>query len=146
MAETNCGFGDGDTLRAIGPCIAVRIGFDREYVSGATPHPNIPPSMWTALIDTGATGSCIDDAVARALRLPIADREEWSGIGGPTPVNIYLAQMEFPSLGGFLYGRFAGVHLSASNQPHRALVGRDFLRNFRMAYDGRSGDVILSDS
>jgi hypothetical protein len=98
------------------------------------------------LIDTGATSSCIDDVVARALRLPIADREEWSGIGGSTPVNIYLAQMDFPALGGILYGRFAGVHLSASNQPHRALVGRDFLRNLRMTYDGRSGEVILSDS
>lgn len=44
-----------------------------------------------------------------------------------------------------LYGRFLGVHLLAGRQPHQALLGRTFLQEFTMTYEGRTGVVTLSD-
>ena len=41
-------------------------------------------------------------------------------------------------------GRFAGVHLRAGGQPHFALIGRTFLEDFTMRYEGKTGMVTLS--
>ena len=57
----------------------------------------------------------------------------------------YAAQIHFPELGSTLNGSFSGVLLADSGQPHIALLGRDLLRHFSMAYDGRTGRVTLSD-
>lgn len=42
-------------------------------------------------------------------------------------------------------GAFAGVDLKAGGQIHSALIGRTFLRHFKMIYDGRTGTVSLSN-
>jgi hypothetical protein len=38
---------------------------------------------------------------------------------------------------------FAGVGLKAGGQPHHALIGRSFLQNFRLEYEGQTGSVKL---
>lgn len=145
MAEADCGFANGDSLQLIGPTLYVEIGFDRNYVPRSGGRPRILDVQWPALVDTGASNSSIDADLAAELRLPIADQEEWSGIGGATTVNMYLAQIHIPALGSTIYGRFAGVHLYHGGQPHRALIGREFLRRCTLTYDGKTGQVILSD-
>jgi predicted aspartyl protease len=97
-----------------------------------------------ALVDTGATESCIDSQLALNLNLPIVDRRKISGTYGPHEVNIHLAQVHVPSLNFTVYGAFAGVHLAAGGQPHKALIGRTFLRHYTMIYEGRTGNVTLS--
>jgi ABC-type uncharacterized transport system permease subunit len=98
----------------------------------------------SALVDTGASESCIDSLLAATLKLPIVDRRPVSGVHGSKEVNVYLAQIHVPSLNFTIYGAFAGVELKAGGQIHNALVGRTFLRNFKMIYDGKSGDVTIS--
>lgn len=58
-------------------------------------------------------------------------------------VNLYLAQIYVPDLGYTIYGKFTGVHLAAGGQEHSAVLGRSFLRRFKMTYDGQNGTVIL---
>ena len=58
-------------------------------------------------------------------------------------VNYHLAQIYVPSLNHTIYGSFAGVHLVAGGQPHTVLIGRNLLRDFRMKYDGLTGEVEL---
>ena len=48
------------------------------------------------------------------------------------------------SLVGLLDGRLAGAHLEAGSQPYHALMGRDFLKDYRMVYDEETGRVTLS--
>ena len=36
------------------------------------------------------------------------------------------------------------MHLEAGGQPYHALMGRDFLKDYRMVYDGETGQVTLS--
>ena len=145
MPTINCGFSDPYQLVHHGPVIAVTIGFDPDFQPGAGVHPNLPPNRYPALVDTGATRSCIDSALAAALHLPIMDRDEIGGVGGLTEVNLYLAQIYIPELQFTIYGGFAGAHLRAGGQPYYALLGRTFLRHFSMHYDGRTGAVTISD-
>lgn len=145
MSTTDCGFDTGESLQLIGPTLYVEIGFDPAYVPGERNRPSIMDMQWPALVDTGASNSSIDTELATTMMLPIADQEEWSGISGQVTVNIYLAQIHIPALGSTLYGRFAGVQLFNGGQPHRALIGREFLRRYTMNYDGVTGKVTLGD-
>ena len=150
MATTKCGFDDGpgllgrDALVVYGPTLFVRIGFDPTYDPAKGAIPNIPTDQHNALVDTGATQSCIDISLATLLKLPIYDRKTLSGALGAGPVNMYLGQIHIPTLNHIIYGGFAGVALVSGGQPHRALIGRDFLKSFTMTYEGTTGTVTLS--
>ena len=141
MPSVECGFpGNRDLLCVAGPQLGVRIGFDASYQAGHG-RPTLPETNHQALVDTGADESCIDAELAVALDLPIVDRGPIAGVGGVETVNYHLAQILIPALNWVIIGRFSGVHLTAGGQPHRALIGRIFLRDARMVYDGRSGGV-----
>lgn len=147
MPETNCGFDSvpggatgAQLLISMGPTILVDIGFDKNP-TGFPPKPGIQGVR--ALVDTGATESCIDDLLATQLNLPAFDKRPVGGSGGQHMVNMYLAQIYIPSLNVSIIGAFAGLHLEAGGQIHRALIGRTFLQNLIMTYDGKSGKVVL---
>lgn len=128
-----------------GPTLYVDIGFDPLYKPdppGKIPTPGMTGLQ--ALVDTGATTSCIDSGLAMQLNLPIFDRQKISGVGGVHEVNMHLAQIHVPSLNFTIYGSFAAVDLIAGGQPHHALIGRSFLRAFVMVYEGTTGTVTLT--
>jgi predicted aspartyl protease len=152
MAEIKCGFDDapggapGKILLALyGPTLFVDIGFDPNFnpaiVNGPPPVPGMKGIQ--ALVDTGATESCIDALLASQLNLPIVDRRPIAGVGGQHTVNMHMAQLFVPILNHRIYGMFAGVDLAAGGQIHRALIGRTFLQNVTMVYEGRTGTVII---
>jgi gag-polyprotein putative aspartyl protease len=152
--RAKCGFDDlpakpgsgADFLSTYGPTLLVNIGFDPQFDSAdLTRVPQLAEVGLHALVDSGATESCIDDDLAKKLALPIVDRRTVSGVGGVHEVNMYLAQIHVPSLRFTLYGAFAGVNLVAGGQSHFALIGRTFLRHFTMTYEGRTGTVTLSN-
>ena len=95
-------------------------------------------------MDTGASESHDDSTLANELQLPIFDRVSISGVHGKQELNLHLAQIYVPSLQFTTYGSFAGVHLISGGQRHYALIGRSFLRNFNMVYNGKTGSVTLS--
>lgn len=78
------------------------------------------------------------------LNLPIVDRQLCSGMGGSEYLNMHLAQIYVPKLNFTIYGMFAGVHLTAGNQVHQALMGRTFLRYCTLQYNGTSGAVTIA--
>lgn len=151
MPSTNCGYSDipggatgGALLTYYGPTLSVDIGFDPAY------NANVPWAVPTggitgirALVDTGAGESCIDSTLASQLNLPIVDRRPVAGAHGSQDVNMHLAQVHVPSLNFTIYGAFAGVHLQAGGQPHQALIGRTFLKHYKMIYNGSTGLVTL---
>ncbi|MEI9964983.1 MAG: aspartyl protease family protein [Caulobacteraceae bacterium] len=98
-----------------------------------------------ALVDTGASISCIDAGLAMDLQLPIIDQTSVAGVGGLHQFNMHLAQIRAPALKFTFFGEFAGVDLAAGGQGHTVLIGRDFLSHFHMTYDGPSGAVVLTD-
>ena len=150
MPAVDCGFADRpgqpgrDLLVLLGPSLPVEIGFDPSYRPGTGGRPSLPPDRRPALVDTGALDSCIDSDLAITLNLPIVDRQAVAGVHGSGDVNMHLAQIYVPALGWTVFGQFAGVHLIAGGQRHYALIGRTFLRNFTMVYEGKTGSVTLS--
>lgn len=150
MPNTKCGFNDipggasgAVLLSAYGPTLIVDIGFDPAFKVGVA-APVAGVTGIRALVDTGASESCIDSLLASQLNLPIVDRRSISGVHGPIEVNMHLAQVRVPSLNFTIYGAFAGVHLDAGGQIHKALIGRTFLQHYTMVYEGRTGNVTLS--
>ena len=149
MPFADCGFEAEDGLSGShrlvlhGPTIEVRIGFDPEFLPAPGRRPDLPPRLFPALIDTGATRSSIDSGLAADLDLPVVDRTIISGAHGAGAVDVHLAQIQVPALGVDIYGSFAAAHLSAGGQEHRAIIGRTFLRHYTLTYDGRTGVVRL---
>jgi hypothetical protein len=152
MLETKCGFDDHpdglfkgcNALVVHGPTLSVQIGFDPNYNAQNPGKPNLQGVGYRALVDTGAGESCIDGGLAMQLNLPIINRQKISGVGGVHEVNVHLAQIYVPTLDFTIHGRFCAADLIAGGQPHSALIGRTFLRAFRMTYEGDTGSVIIS--
>ena len=151
LARQKATFNHGLLVR-IGPTTLVEIGFisdlfheDQAVVQQAlvTAHQQPPATLVAALIDTGASDSCIDENLAQQLQLPLIDRQDGSGIGGQDEFNVYLGHIRIAALQFIQYGRFMGVRLAAGNQPHQAIIGRSVLKDMILVYDGRDGSVRL---
>lgn len=148
----HCGFVDdpengvsgAQLLVSYGPTLHVDIGFDAAYTPASKEPPRAGIQGVHALVDTGATESCIDGALAIQLNLPLVDRRHVAGAHGSFEVNVYLAQIHVPALDKTMYGAFTGVHLRAGGQLHQALMGRTFLQHFTMLYEGHSGQVRIT--
>ena len=138
------GLSGRDALVRYGPTILVEIGFDAYFEDSDLERPNIPDDLFPALVDTGASENCIDADLARTLGLPVGGQRDIAGITGVSSFDYYLAQIYVPELNRTIYGQFAGVRLQAGGLSQYALIGRDFLQNYLMAYDGRSGSVTIS--
>lgn len=151
MRSIQAGFRSGaggesaaDLLLRLGPTVKVDLGLKSRSVAGDPP--DLPMKGVKALIDTGAGGDCIDDDLARRLRLPIHDTGVISGVGGRHPAMIYTARIYIPHLGKLLFQPFTGVKLSEGEQWHRVILGRSFLRHYRLVYEGATGQVeIIED-
>jgi hypothetical protein len=150
MRTVQAGFKQGtasetptDLLERIGPTLLVDVGL-RSADPPAAP-PNLPVKKVHALIDTGAGGECIDDELARSPDLPISEEGWISGVGGRHRAVIYVARVYVPSLDRLLFQRFAGVRLSEGGQSHQVILGRAFLRRYRLAYDGSTGQVEITE-
>ncbi|HXQ53528.1 MAG TPA: retropepsin-like aspartic protease [Stellaceae bacterium] len=129
-----------------GPMIEVEIGFDPTY-DPAQPQkvPNLVATGVRALIDTGAMMSYIDLSLVGRLQLPEIDKETVAPVlGGPREIVTYLGQIYIPSLAFTVNGHFGGVELIRGHFNAGAVLGREFLINCQLAYDGPSGQVTLS--
>lgn len=145
MPIADAGFADPDgrpdhtTLVELGPSLEVVVS---PFIDPAQP----PTEGHTthALVDTGATQSCIDTQVAKSLSLPVVDLVMMAGAAGASRHPLYAARVAIPALEIFQFGAFAGVDLAAGGQPHRVLLGRTFLAGTVMIYDGVRAQVTIA--
>lgn len=144
MALVDCGFENRPNALALhGPTLYARIGFEAGFQPESGSPSNLPSNEFPVLVDTGASDNAIDIELAMALDLPIIGRQRIGGVQGASEANTYLAQIYIPSLRHTIYEQIAGVSLLAGGQRRYALLGRTFLRNFTMVYEGRTGAVRL---
>jgi len=137
----NDGAPDSQKLITFGPTIEVIIG----HIASDSGTPEQAQSV-LALVDTGAFDCCIDSRIAESLSLPVVDVCEISGSGGTKTHPVYMAHIYIPLLERSQYGRFAGVDLIDGGQPHGALLGRTFLKNVIMIYDGLRAQVTVASA
>ena len=134
-----------DLLARLGPTVKVDIGVRRGQVT-VDGRPDLPMKGVRAIIDTGAGGDCIDDDLAQSLGLPVTDEGEISGVGGRHHAYIYTARIWVPHLNRLLFQPFTGVKLTQGEQWHRVILGRGFLRPYKLTYDGSTGRVEIENA
>lgn len=138
------GQADKTSLLQFGPSIQVIVGhFAQPGSIIVTPAVT---ETTLALVDTGACESCIDSTLAKKLGLPVIDTIQIAGSNGSHTHDVYLAHVNIWGLEFSQFGRFAGVHLAAGQQAHGVLLGRTFLSNVMLIYDGLRGQITLSSA
>ncbi|MCC7542383.1 MAG: aspartyl protease family protein [Deltaproteobacteria bacterium] len=104
------------------------------------------------MIDTGAQRTLVDDALCVKLGLPPIRFDEIVGVSGkPESWPVYLLGVRlglsshpkaqenaFAVFGAEVIGMPVGPH-----DQHRGLLGRDFLANFELGYDGPNGSFAI---
>jgi predicted aspartyl protease len=102
------------------------------------------PVTGFALIDTGASNTCIDDAAAQAMGVPAIDVGFMtSATHARTPSNIYPIQIEITGFSmRFQSPRTMGAALR--EQGILLLLGRDLLQSCTLFYNGLTGQITLS--
>lgn len=89
------------------------------------------------LIDTGASDVCIDYRVALELGLREINQATVGVVGGSTLAKIYMGRLIVPDVG---FDRVCPLYALKVRQPtHDVLLGRSFLENYIVTFDGPAG-------
>jgi len=132
-----------------GPCIDVMVTNSHEVIDGwRTLGLECPePRRMRALLDTGASVTVISKTFAKYSKLfPTSEGCEITALGNRLRCGEHAGAISFPGteLRPFDLMRF--VSADFPNEPHYAiLIGRDILRNWVIAFDGRSKRVTIQD-
>jgi predicted aspartyl protease len=131
-------------LQLRGPIIQVSVTIEQNAGKGLLSQGKaLPvPKSGLALIDTGATGTCIDDQAAKELGLPVIDVAKMtSATHKDQSCNVYPVQINLPSV-VLNSPRTMGAALAP--QGLLVLIGRDVLQNCTLFYNGPTGQITLS--
>ncbi len=131
-------------LQARGPVIQVTVTLEQNagqaLVSQGKALP--VPKAGLALIDTGASNTCIDEQAAKELGLPVIDVASMlSATHEKVPCNVYPVLISTPIV-GLNSPRTMGAALAA--QGLLVLIGRDVLQSCTLFYNGVTGQFTLS--
>lgn len=136
---------DGPVLELV-----VSVSRSRRYVLTRFQSLVPEPIVVRALIDTGATFSCLDSAVFKRLSLsskgtiPILTPTTGAS---PQPLNRYdvdLKCLTTPLENLFLFEDFPVLEAPLAAQGIQALIGRDILERCLFVYDGPANTFSLS--
>ncbi|MFZ5821266.1 MAG: aspartyl protease family protein [Chloroflexota bacterium] len=101
---------------------------------------SIEIKTFPALIDTGATITCISSLAAQSLGLHPIGKRPMTSATHSVPVNVYLVDLLLPfGKTGFILGNTQVMEfLPSGGSPFQMLVGRDIICRgaFTMSFDG----------
>ena len=141
--------GPGGLLRT-GPVLPVEIAIPSalsRFLSAK--NQRIPaPVGGFALIDTGATRSCVDSQVISSLGVNPIGIANLGTARGRSQHHLYPAKFSFPAIKFEVeFGSVVGVDLSGQGVGNRqiiALIGRDVLSRCILIYHGTRGSFSLA--
>ena len=133
----------------VGPITQVAIWRPAFVPPAATPAAPMNMNMYNALIDTGASCSCVSDKVIQAEGLVPAGKQQVGGLHGSQPTNSYRFQLVFPFVqtqavtGAIAANVIAFNLLGVEFIPLPGidvLIGRDVICTgvFTMSFDGHA--------
>lgn len=102
----------------------------------------IPSQKAIALIDTGATTTCIDNSIAKALSLVSHNTVKVMTAGGEDNQCVYDVGLVLPHSAGNAFS-LQVLEAKLENQPYRVLIGRDLLRHCTLIYNGWDNSYTL---
>jgi predicted aspartyl protease len=134
------------TLRKRGPIVQVEVSVAQVIAEQLLQQGQVIPAPLSgaALIDTGASSTCIDEAAAQQLGLPIVDVVRiMSASHAATPRNVYPIQIKIEGFPVNIKApRAVGVPLATQNLL--MLIGRDVLQHCNLFYNGPSGEITVA--
>ena len=65
---------------------------------------------------------------------------------GHHTIAVYAAFAAVPRVGHRRFGSFVGIDLALGDVPHRVVLGRAFLKEVVMIYDGLRGQITFASS
>lgn len=136
----------GTFLQRTGPVIQVTIGLEQGMAQILMQQGKSIPvaTVGLALIDTGASVSCVDEEAAQQMKLPVVDVAQMtSATHDQHPCNIYPIQIAMPS-SGVVFGAPRAMGAKLAPQGLIAIIGRDILSVCTLFYNGSQGQVTLS--
>ena len=133
-------------LRQGGPVVQVGVSVAQSIATellgqGAAVPPPVPG---LALIDTGASATCIDEGAAQQLGLPVVDVVQVASAShAATMQNVYPIQISVVGMSITIEApRAIGAPLAA--QGLLLLIGRDVLQHCTLVYNGLAGEITLA--
>lgn len=106
------------------------------------------PAPGFALIDTGASRTCIDSQVLSNLGISPIGVVTMGTAGGSSSCPLFPAKLSFPVVHLVIdFGSVAGVNLqgqTVNGTPLVALIGRDVLLRCLLIYNGSGGFFTLA--
>jgi len=109
-------------------------------------------SKVTALLDSGASVTGIDDQVLTELQYPPIGIAGLSTPSGTRQTNMYMVKLVIPSrsdpnfppiIPRIIIDNVRVISVTLSNQPYKALLGRDVLSKMIMIYNGPHALITL---
>jgi clan AA aspartic protease (TIGR02281 family) len=94
------------------------------------------------MIDTGADSTAIHASVIKALGVDLGDAPDvrTHGVGGTSRARVVV--LDRLEVGGATVAPLR-VYVMEEDLPGQGLIGRDFLRHFRMSVDNKAGILTL---
>lgn len=128
-----------------GPIVEVSVGVTGDIADGwRNSGIDVPaPVSGRALIDTGATVTCVDEEVANTLDLPVRDVVTMVSATEETEQSVYPIQMDVAG-SDLTIDASKAVGASLQEQGLVALIGRDVLSQTTFHYNGPAGEYTLS--
>jgi len=103
-----------------------------------------PPTTGLALIDTGASVTCIDETAAQQLKLPVVDVVTiGSASHASAQASVYPISIDIAGLPISIDAPRA-VGAALASQGLLLLIGRDVLQFCTLFYNGITGEITLS--
>jgi predicted aspartyl protease len=111
----------------IGPLISV--GVAPAGTINPAAQPNIQITTFPALIDTGASATCISQSVAKTIGLQPMGKQPMTSATQSVPTNVYLVDIVLPfANGGLILNSIQVMEFNTlGGSPFQMLVGRDIL-------------------
>ena len=124
------GRADRTALLQHGPTVDILVAPFSRYFTGALQGPT-----FGALTDTG---------FAEGLDLPVVDAVEVAAWAGAHTISDYGAVVLIPRLPIHRCGSFIGIDSAFGETPHGVVLGRRFLENVIMIYDGMRAQITFA--
>lgn len=133
-------------LQQGGPVVQIVVGLAQSFADQLLQQGRTLPSPLSgnALIDTGASTTCIDETLASSMGLPVIDVVTMASAShASTQQNVYPINMQI--VGSPIRVEVSNaIGASLQSQGIIALIGRDFLQHCALHYNGFTGAITLS--
>lgn len=134
-------------LRTRGPILPIHVGLPSTMVGGirAQGETPPPPEEISALVDTGASITAINNGVAQRLGLIQTGSVTVGGVTGTSQQPVYTAFVGFPDM-GMEFDPVQIVGTPSEFPGFDVLIGRNILCQMIMTYNGSKGIFSLESA